>query len=196
MQSGSRTQYLSARTVEDNTLLMPRVQLRCCGVNCFVRPVGTRPSPSRTGRGRTSSWGLTHAVLTTQTGLHSSPYLLRRLAYISHSLLFFCAVSRTVLSSKFVKITIAATVSKTTRTFCGEFCENSLKYNYRNSGRCLSSCLLFKTQRFGDWILSPFSGGTYSVSGVETMTSSVCWAQLSKFHLKTEIECSLRNVVF
>jgi hypothetical protein len=26
-----------------------------------------------------------------------------------------------------------------------------------------SSCLLFKTQRFGEWILSPSSGGTYSV---------------------------------
>jgi hypothetical protein len=26
----------------------------------------------------------------------------------------------------------------------------------------ISSCLFFKTQRFGDWILSPFSGKTYS----------------------------------
>jgi hypothetical protein len=25
------------------------------------------------------------------------------------------------------------------------------------------SCLYFKTQRFGDWILSPYSGKTYSV---------------------------------
>jgi hypothetical protein len=27
----------------------------------------------------------------------------------------------------------------------------------------MSSCLHFKTQRFGDWILSPSSGKTYSV---------------------------------
>jgi hypothetical protein len=26
-----------------------------------------------------------------------------------------------------------------------------------------SSCFLFKTRRFGDWILSPSSSGTYSV---------------------------------
>jgi hypothetical protein len=34
--------------------------------------------------------------------------------------------------------------------------------------------LLFKTQRFGDWILSPFSGG------LETGTSSVDWVLLSR----------------
>jgi hypothetical protein len=52
------------------------------------------------------------------------------------------------------------------------------------------SCLFFKTQRFGDWILSPSSGETYSG------TSSVDWAQMSRFYLKTETESSLRNVVF
>jgi hypothetical protein len=36
-------------------------------------------------------------------------------------------------------------------------------YNYQNSGHYSSSCLLFWTGRFGDWILSPSSGGTYSV---------------------------------
>jgi hypothetical protein len=30
----------------------------------------------------------------------------------------------------------------------------------------------------------------------EIRTSSIDWAQLSRFHLKTETECSLRNVVF
>jgi hypothetical protein len=36
-------------------------------------------------------------------------------------------------------------------------------------------------------------GGTYSVSGQETGTIS---AQLHKYHLKTETESSLQNVVF
>jgi hypothetical protein len=30
----------------------------------------------------------------------------------------------------------------------------------------------------------------------EMGTSSIDWAQLSRFHLKTETECSFRNVVF
>jgi hypothetical protein len=34
--------------------------------------------------------------------------------------------------------------------------------NYHNSGHYPLSCLLFKTQRFADWILSMSSGGTYS----------------------------------
>jgi hypothetical protein len=38
----------------------------------------------------------------------------------------------------------------------------STTFNYHNSGHYPSSCLLFKTRRFGDWILSPFSAGTYS----------------------------------
>jgi hypothetical protein len=37
---------------------------------------------------------------------------------------------------------------------------------------------------FGDWILSS-----------ETGTSSVDWAQISRFYLKMEAEYSLRNVV-
>jgi hypothetical protein len=36
-------------------------------------------------------------------------------------------------------------------------------YNYHHSGHYHSFCLLFKTQYFGGWILSPSSGGTYSV---------------------------------
>jgi hypothetical protein len=52
---------------------------------------------------------------------------------------------------------------------------------------------IFKTQRFGDWILSPSSDKT---AGPEIGTSSIDWAQLSRFYLKTEIESSLRNVVF
>jgi hypothetical protein len=38
-------------------------------------------------------------------------------------------------------------------------CQN----NKQNSGQYPSSCLLFKTQRFGDWILSLSSSGNYSV---------------------------------
>jgi hypothetical protein len=44
------------------------------------------------------------------------------------------------------------------------------------------SCLFFKIQRFGDWILSPSSG--------PIGTSSIDWAQLSRFCLKTETEDS------
>jgi hypothetical protein len=36
-------------------------------------------------------------------------------------------------------------------------------YNIHDPGHYPSPCLLFKTQRFGDWIPSPSSGGTYSV---------------------------------
>jgi hypothetical protein len=39
----------------------------------------------------------------------------------------------------------------------------SLQYIYHDSGHYPSSCLLFKTLRFGDWILSPSSVETYSV---------------------------------
>jgi hypothetical protein len=40
-------------------------------------------------------------------------------------------------------------------------------YNYHYSGHYPSSCLVFKTRRFGDWILSPSSGGTYSNGKIE-----------------------------
>jgi hypothetical protein len=41
--------------------------------------------------------------------------------------------------------------------------------NCHNSGHYPQSCLLFKIQRLGDWILSSYSGETYSVglSGLE-----------------------------
>jgi hypothetical protein len=39
-------------------------------------------------------------------------------------------------------------------------------YNYWVSGHYPSSCFLFKTKRFGDWILSPSSG-----------EHLLCWAQ-------------------
>jgi hypothetical protein len=42
-------------------------------------------------------------------------------------------------------------------------------------------CLFFKTQRFGP---------------PEIGTSSIDWAQQSRFYLKTETESSIRNVVF
>jgi hypothetical protein len=48
------------------------------------------------------------------------------------------------------------------------------------------SSFYLKYECFGDWILPPSSG-------IET--SSIDWDQLSMFHLKTETESSLRNVV-
>jgi hypothetical protein len=76
------------------------------------------------------------------------------------------------------------------------------QYKYYVSGHypssCLylktPSCLFFKTQRFGDWILSSSSGKTYGCP--EIGTSSIEWARLSRFYLKRETEYSLRNVVF
>jgi hypothetical protein len=56
-----------------------------------------------------------------------------------------------------------------------------------------SSCLYYKIQRFGDWILSPSSGKTYSP---EIGTSNINLVQLNRIYLKTETESSLRNVVF
>jgi hypothetical protein len=64
---------------------------------------------------------------------------------------------------------------------------------------------ILNTQRFGDYILSPFSGETYSGpidraspyfrTGTEIGTSSIEWAKLSRFHLKAETQFSLRNEV-
>jgi hypothetical protein len=59
-------------------------------------------------------------------------------------------------------------------------------YKYSVSGHYSSSCLYFKTRRFGDCITSP---------SPETGISSIDWAQPSRFHPKTETESSLRNVV-
>jgi hypothetical protein len=67
-------------------------------------------------------------------------------------------------------------------------------YKYYVFGYYPSSCPFKKTQRFGDWILSPSSGKTYS--GPEIGASSIYWIQLSRFYLRTETESSLRNVVF
>jgi hypothetical protein len=61
------------------------------------------------------------------------------------------------------------------------------QYNYYNSGHYLSTCLLFKMQRSGDWILS---------LSPETGTKPVDLVQLSRHYTKTETEFSLRNVVF
>jgi hypothetical protein len=43
--------------------------------------------------------------------------------------------------------------------------EITLSYKYYISRHYPSSCFYLKTQRFGDWILSPSSGKTYPVSG-------------------------------
>jgi hypothetical protein len=68
-------------------------------------------------------------------------------------------------------------------------------YNYHNYG--YYQCLLIKTQRFGDWILSPSSGATYSVGrNPELGTSFIDWVQLNRYHLKTETESRIRNDVF
>jgi hypothetical protein len=58
--------------------------------------------------------------------------------------------------------------------------------------------LCLKTQRFGDWILTPSSGGTYSdgPNRKSWSLSTDLLAHLNRPHLKTEIESSLRNVVF
>jgi hypothetical protein len=39
------------------------------------------------------------------------------------------------------------------------------------------------------------AGGTYPVSEPETETVSICWAQLSTFHLKTETDSSPKRCV-
>jgi hypothetical protein len=58
-------------------------------------------------------------------------------------------------------------------------------------------CLHLKTECFGDWILSPPSGKTYSF-GPNPKIGAGCidWFQLSRFYLKTETESGLWNVVF
>jgi hypothetical protein len=55
------------------------------------------------------------------------------------------------------------------------------------------------TQRFGDWVMSPPSRGTYSVGPrivSRRQASSMHLTQLSRFYLKKETESSLRNVLF
>jgi hypothetical protein len=69
-------------------------------------------------------------------------------------------------------------------------------YKYHVVGHYPSCCLFFKTQRVGGWTLPLSSGSPYLRSGPEIGTSSIDWAQLSRFYLKTETESSLRNVVF
>jgi hypothetical protein len=61
--------------------------------------------------------------------------------------------------------------------------------------------VFYLKQRFGDWILSPPNGESYPVGSniyiaPETERSSSYWDLLSRCHLKTERESSLRNVVF
>jgi hypothetical protein len=77
---------------------------------------------------------------------------------------------------------------------------------------CTSSIdpFLFEIQRFGDWILSPPSGKSLLLSWVQSIeqhqhktgcwcpeigTSSIDWAQLSRFHLKGETDSSFRKLV-
>jgi hypothetical protein len=50
--------------------------------------------------------------------------------------------------------------------------------------------VLYLKQQLGDWILSSSSGGTYWV-GVNRYR-----AQLNTFHLKTDTESYLRNIMF
>jgi hypothetical protein len=69
---------------------------------------------------------------------------------------------------------------------------------FHDSGHNPSSCLSFKTQRFCDCILPPFSGETYSVdrNSLSPNRSSIYWIQLSRIHLNTDTEFSLLNLVF
>jgi hypothetical protein len=61
--------------------------------------------------------------------------------------------------------------------------------NCHNSGHYPLSCILFKIKRFGDRILPPSSDP-------DTETSSIYWAQLSRFHLKTDrIQSPKRRVL-
>jgi hypothetical protein len=54
-----------------------------------------------------------------------------------------------------------------------------------------------KTQHYRDWNLSPSSEGTYSDKpNRKSETSSLYWAHLSRFHLKTATNSSLRIVSF
>jgi hypothetical protein len=60
------------------------------------------------------------------------------------------------------------------------------RYKYYVSGHCPSSCFYLKH--------SPVYTSKHNIS--EIGISSINWAQLSRFYLKTETECSLQNVVF
>jgi hypothetical protein len=66
-------------------------------------------------------------------------------------------------------------------------------YIFHNSGYYP----LFKTQGLGDWILRPYSSRTYSdaTNRTERETSSIYWAKLSRYHLKTEREQAVRYCV-
>jgi hypothetical protein len=80
-------------------------------------------------------------------------------------------------------------------------------YNYYNSGHYPSSCLLSKTRRFGGWAILGHRGRSSLCLQTPAAaprrfkkqiaeTRPIYWTQLSTFHLKTETESSLRNVVF
>jgi hypothetical protein len=67
----------------------------------------------------------------------------------------------------------------------------------------LSVTLHYHRPYISDWLRTSSSPQLFAVSsahpkspGPEIGTSSIDWAQLSRFYLKTETEFSLRNVVF
>jgi hypothetical protein len=76
--------------------------------------------------------------------------------------------------------------------------------NYHNFRHYLSSCILFKNWRLDSvsifkWNLLIWAQQKELVSGPcpnHTETDSFYGANLSRFHLKSETECSLRNVMF
>jgi hypothetical protein len=49
---------------------------------------------------------------------------------------------------------------------------DKIQYNFNISGYYLQRCLLFKTQRLGDWILSPCSSDRTHVGSTERATLS------------------------
>jgi hypothetical protein len=61
--------------------------------------------------------------------------------------------------------------------------------NYHISRYYPSYFLLFKIRRFGDWILSSSSGGTY-LMGPKTQASYMCCTQLSRFQQEQYLKLS------
>jgi hypothetical protein len=86
--------------------------------------------------------------------------------------------------------------AKLVPTFADRGVSNGQCYNCYNSGYYKSSCLLFKTLRFRDSILSPSSGGTYIwVQSTELVPLSGPAAG-GRYHMKTEkIQSSKRCVL-
>jgi hypothetical protein len=74
------------------------------------------------------------------------------------------------------KWTVSITVvsrSAHNSTCCRMWTANIKYITNHNSGHYPSSCVLFKTWRLGDWILSPSSGGTTQVGSINRVSLSL-----------------------